>query len=104
MMSFLFGVACTGALLTTPPTITIPSSIIHLPDPSVIHLPAAVTPARHMGGVRALPAPRTRRLLPMPKAPAGLLSWSGASTFRALVPQLFAIERFGGGARRHARA
>lgn len=38
----------------------------------------------------------------MGSQPAGLLSWSGASTFRALVTFSLALERYGGGTANHA--
>ena len=66
-----------AALLTIPP-------VINLPDPSVIHLPPVAHTARRIGVRGLLPAPRSRPLLPMGWQPAGLLSWRGASTFRAL--------------------
>lgn len=91
----LVGAAAGYAALTTPPVIHVPSSIIHLPDPSVIHLPASAIPARRTVIHNLLAAPRSasRLSLPMGTQPAGLLSWSGASTFRALAIQTFAVAR-----------
>merc|ERR1719240_1971998 len=88
--------AASGALLTTPPVINLPSSVIHLPNPAVIHLPATIIARRRVGrGLLPAPPSASRPLLPMGSQPAGLLSWSGASTFRALVVQLFAVVRYG---------
>ena len=97
MLALTF-IAMTGALLTTPPVITMPSSMIYLPNPSVIHLPSGATPTRHVGGIRGLPAPHSASRLQLPMGPQpALLSWSGASTFRALVKRntVLAVERIG---------
>jgi len=100
-----------AALLTTPPVTTLPSvihlpdSIIRLPHPSVIHLPASATATPRRGVRNLLAAPRSRPLLPVGWQPAGLLSWSGASTFRALVTlgHSLSVVCYSGGTRHTSR-
>jgi len=96
----LFLVSGTGyaALLTTPPVIILPPSAIHLPNPSVIHLPPSSTIHTRRGTVGLLPAPLSASCPQLTWEPRPMLSWSGASTFRALVTRSYslAVERHSG--------